>query len=151
MLDEALASFRASGSTQGIAMVTGQRGHAALAQGDLPLAARLFAESIDTARQIPFERFVLGATAGLAGIALALDQAERAARLLGATDGARESLGMKRISHALHADRITTATRDALGIPAFEQAWSRGAVLPFEETVAEALALADEVQSGVWA
>jgi non-specific serine/threonine protein kinase len=148
MLEEALASFRAMGNTTGIAMATGQRGMAALAQEDLPFAARLFAESLDAARRIPFERFVLGATAGLAGVALAFGQPERAARLLGATDGARASLGMKRISHALHTDRITTATRDALGTPAFEEAWSGGMVLSYEETVAEALALADEVASG---
>ena len=79
--------------------------------------------------------------AGLAGVALALGQAEEAARLLGAIEAARDAVGMRRMDNWLHAERITADTRAALEPAAFERAWATGRPLPLEEAVAEALML----------
>jgi hypothetical protein len=116
-----------------------------LAQGDLPRAAGCFAESITVARTIQQTRATLGAVHGLAGVALALGQPERAARLLGAVGAAREALGMGRITQKHHGERITADTRAALETADFERAWSVGRGLSLEEAVAEALAIADAV------
>jgi predicted ATPase/class 3 adenylate cyclase len=145
MLDEALARLRQTGADWLILLVLNQRGHAALAQRDLPRAASCFAESITVAQTIEQTRATLGAVHGLAGVALALGQAERAARLLGAVGAARDALGMGRITQKHHGERITSDTRAALEAADFEEAWSAGRVLTLQEAVAEALAIADVV------
>jgi hypothetical protein len=96
------------------------------------------------ARTIEQTRAILGAVHGLAGVALALGQAERAARLLGAVEAAREALGMGRITQKHHGERITADTRAALEAADFERARSAGRMLTLEEAVAGALTLADE-------
>ena len=53
--------------------------------------AHFFTETIAIAQRTGVERIVLGALAGLAGVALALGQPQRAVRLLGAVEAARES------------------------------------------------------------
>jgi predicted ATPase/class 3 adenylate cyclase len=143
MLDEALTRLRQTGADWLILLVLNQRGHAALAQRDLPRAAGCFRESITVAQTIQQTRATLGAVHGLAGVALALGQAERAAGLLGAVGAVRESLGMGRITQKHHGERITADTRAALEDADFERAWSVGQALSLEEAVAEALAIAD--------
>jgi non-specific serine/threonine protein kinase len=145
MLDEAVADLRRFGDKVALAWVLGEHGHGVLAQGHLPVAARSFAESLAVAEDIRYERVGLGAITGLAGVALADGQAERAARLLGATEAAREVVGVGRVAHTLHADRIVDQTRSALETFTFDQAWSAGRLLTREELIAEALAFADAV------
>jgi predicted ATPase/class 3 adenylate cyclase len=149
MLDEALTRLRQTGADWLILLVLNQRGHAALAQADLPRAAGCFRESITVAQTIQQTRATLGAVHGLAGVALALGQAERAARLLGAVGAARESLGMGRITQKHHGERITADTQAALEPVAFARAWSAGRAMSLQEAVAEALAIADEVMTEV--
>ena len=110
MLDEALTRLREISSDWFVVLVIAQRGHAALRQGDLPGAARWFTETIDLARTLQHTATLLSAVTGLAGVALALGQAERAARLLGAVEAAREALGLAQIHNAHHAERITADT-----------------------------------------
>ena len=145
VLDEALSLHRQIGFETGIAMTLGHLGFAALVADDLPCAAQSFAESLRRAQAMGDVRIGLGATAGLAGVARAAVQPERAARLLGATEAAREASGLDRIAHTLHAERITAATRAALPAAAYAQAWSAGRALPLEDAIAEALALAEEI------
>jgi predicted ATPase/class 3 adenylate cyclase len=145
MLDEALARLRQLRSDWLITLVLNQRGHAALAERDNSRATGCFVESITVARAHQQTRAILGAVHGLAGVALALDRAERSARLLGAVEAARESMGMGQISQKHHGERITAATRAALTSAALAEAWSAGRVLTLEEAVGEALAIANEV------
>jgi DNA-binding NarL/FixJ family response regulator len=142
LLDEALALFRRFVSPVGIVLTLGERAHAARMQGDQVLAARLFAESITTAAELGSERFLLGALAGLAGVALALGQPERAARLLSAVEATRAMSGLGRISHAAHTERITAEARATLAEPAFTTAWDEGRARPFADALADALAIA---------
>jgi predicted ATPase/DNA-binding CsgD family transcriptional regulator len=142
LLDEALALHRRIEFPLDIALALGERAHAARMQGDQALAARLFAESITTAQEIGSERFVLGAVAGLAGVALALGQPERAVRLLGTVEAAGKTSSVGRIAHAAHTARITAEARVALAEPAFTAAWHEGRSLPFADAITDALALA---------
>jgi non-specific serine/threonine protein kinase len=146
VLDEALALHRQVGYPWGIAMTLGVRAHAARAQGDQALAARLFADSIAAAEEIGTGRFVLGAVAGLAGVALDLQQPQLAARLLGAVEAERASSGAGRIAHRPQTEHITAEVRARLGEPAFAAAWSEGRSMPFEDAVADALAVAASVE-----
>jgi predicted ATPase/class 3 adenylate cyclase len=145
MLDEALGRLRQLSSEWFVVLVIALRGHAALRQGDLPGAAHRFTESIEVARAVQHTRTLLSAVTGLAGVALAIGNAERAAQLLGAVEAARESLGFAQIAHVLHAERITVDTRAALDPVAYERALEAGRKVQLEEAVAEALAVAGTV------
>jgi non-specific serine/threonine protein kinase len=147
LLDEALALHRQLDFPSGFALTLGERGYAALAQDDVSFATRLFAESISAAREIGIERIVLGAVAGLAGVALARGQPERAARLLSAVDAARTTTGVGRFAHAAHAARIEQHLRAQLGEATFAAAWTAGRAMTSDEATADALALVAEVEA----
>ncbi len=142
LLDEALALFRRIEAPFGIALALGERAHAARMQGDQILAARLFAESMATADEIGISRLVLGAVAGLAGVALAFGQPERAARVLGAVETEGETSGIGQLGHAAHTARILAEVRASLPEPAFVAAWEEGCQLPIADAVGEARAIA---------
>jgi predicted ATPase/DNA-binding CsgD family transcriptional regulator/DNA-binding XRE family transcriptional regulator len=142
LLDEALALHRRSEFPVRIAVTLGERAHAARMQGDQALASRLFIESMTVAAEIGSERFLLGAVAGLAGVALALGQPERAARLLGAVETTAKSSGGGRVAHAAHTARILAEVRASLPEPVFAAAWDEGRALPFTDARADAMALA---------
>jgi ATP/maltotriose-dependent transcriptional regulator MalT len=142
LLDEALALHRRSEFPVRIAVTLGERAHAARMQGDQVLASRLFVESMTVAAEIGSERFLLGAVAGLAGVALALGQPERAARLLGAVEAAGKTSGVGRIAHAAHTARVLAEVRTSLPEPVFIAAWDEGRALPFIDAHADAMALA---------
>ncbi|MFN8591908.1 MAG: LuxR C-terminal-related transcriptional regulator [Thermomicrobiales bacterium] len=143
LLDEGLAAHRAHRYAWGIAEALGQRGHVARSQSDLRLAAHLFAGSVPIARAIGDEHKVLGAVAGLAGIAFDLGQPERAARLLGAVSAHQGSTGWPRIAHQFHVDRITAEVRDALGDAAFDAVFLEGERTDFDVALNDALELVD--------
>jgi non-specific serine/threonine protein kinase len=153
LLDEALALVRPTDESDplalqdrlGLAGILGLRAYAALAHGDLVLATCQFIEKLTIAQEFSVRREALGALAGLAGIACDRGQAERAARLLGAIDAAREADGLAHIAHVLHAKRVGDATCSALGEAAFKANWHEGRATPLEQAVANARALADEV------
>ena len=148
MLEEALTRLRQTDPHWWIVLVIILRGHAALRQGDLAHAAGLFAEGITDAKGLHHTPALLGAMAGLAGVALVRGQAERAARLLGAIEAERESVGIEHIRSWLHAEKIAKDTHAALEAAAFEQAWQAGRTAPLEEAITEALAIAEEIGAG---
>jgi hypothetical protein len=57
--------------------------------------------------------------------------------------GVTDSVGC--VVDADMVERITAGTRAALDAAAYERAWAAGRLLPLEEAVAEALAVAEEV------
>jgi len=144
MLEEALTRLR-SDPRWFIMGIISLRGYAALRQGDLPSAVRLFTEAIDGSRNQHLTKSLLSAMTGLAGVTLAHGQVKRAARLLGAIEAARDAVEIKRLDNWLYDERITVETRAALEPAAFARAWESGRLVPLEEAVAEALAVADEV------
>jgi hypothetical protein len=77
---------------------------------------------------------------GLAAVAVAQAQSERAARLFGAAEGLREAMGapLPSADRAEH-DRSVTAAHTALGKAAFASAWAEGRAMPLEEAVRVAL------------
>ena len=139
LLDEALALHRRIESPVGIAVTLGERAHAARMQGD-QCWPRASSPSIDGGGTW-LERFLLGAVAGLAGVALALGQPERAVRVLGAVEatGLRvASAGSPMRPHRAHPHR---AVRTSLPEPVFVAAWEEGRALSFADALADALAL----------
>lgn len=149
LIDEGLAISQWRGQPWGIAILLGERGHVALSQGDVPYAARLFLDSLDAEQEITNEWLALGAAAGLAGIAWQRGQPERAARLLGSINAARQRLGVVEVAHMLHAGRITAGIRASLGDRGFDLAWQAGHARSYAETRAEARKIGVEAQEPV--
>ena len=100
------------------------------------LAARFLRESWR-------ELWLWGIAAGLdvlAGVAVAVGNAGRAARLFGASDAIRRpaSLPITR-THRAECERDIAAARALAGEPAFEAAWAEGQAMTLEQAVASAL------------
>jgi predicted ATPase/transcriptional regulator with XRE-family HTH domain len=149
MVDDALRRLR--GLTDPpwfVVFVINHGGHAALRHHDLPRAAHLFTEAIDRARDLHNWPSLLSAMVGLAGVALARGQANRAAQLLGMVETARESAGFQRFDNWLHGERIAADTGAALEPADFARARAAGRAGSLEEAIAEALTVADEATSG---
>jgi hypothetical protein len=80
MLDDAFERLRQTSSDWFVVITIAQRGFTALRQGVLLAAALRFTETIDLGRHLHQTRALLSSVTGLAGVALALGQAERVAR-----------------------------------------------------------------------
>jgi DNA-binding CsgD family transcriptional regulator len=118
-------------------------GYLALRGGDLSRAARLFGESLALFQGQGDRRGIAECLAGLAGLAGALKQPERGARLLGAAEALFEAAGAT-VWPASAADyaRSLAFVRGQLDEPAFATAWAAGRSLSPEQATAEALAVA---------
>jgi hypothetical protein len=148
MVDEALTYLRELANPPWwVVLVINLRGHAALRQQDRRRAACMFAEALDSDRELHHTQGLLSSIAGLAGVALARGHARRAAWLLGAVEAARQWTGIKRINNWQHVEHITADVRAALPAVTFEEAWSAGGAEPLEEAVTEAIAIADETDT----
>ncbi|MFF2198347.1 ATP-binding protein, partial [Streptomyces sp. NPDC058157] len=116
----------------GAALVLAQLGYAAEERGDAHRARRLHEEGLRAARRTGDARALAQAFEGIAG-ALAADPAGtgadrlRAAGLLGAAAGLRESVGTPLpVAERRDADRAVTRLLDALGAGAYADAFEAG-------------------------
>jgi tetratricopeptide (TPR) repeat protein len=149
LIEEAIEQDRKVGYRFAMAIALGQLAHAHRLQGELDLARKYFGESVAVANELGDGRRILGAFIGLAGVALDEGDPERAARLIGATEKARETRGVARvIAHPLHNARIIAAIREQLGDEAYEALVAEGRAIPYEQLLAEALAEAGEGVAG---
>jgi DNA-binding CsgD family transcriptional regulator len=112
-------------------------------QGDTSQAVALLAEGLALITELGDRRIIALALDGVAGLAIAWRQPERAARLFGAAAALREVTGLPIDPACLAAhDRNVTAGRASLGEDAFDAEWLAGAALPLPVAVAEATAVA---------
>ena len=118
-------------------------GYAARDRGDDARAVALFAEGLALFTELGDRRIIALALDGVAGLAIAWGQPERAARLFGAAAALREASGLP-VEPAFRAahGRDVAAARAALGEDAFAAGWATGAALPLPVAVAEATAIA---------
>ena len=140
---ESLGLFSGSGTDQsGVGWALEGLGTAALAQGHLRAATTQYTESLRTFQELG-DPGIIWSLAGLGSVAAMGDQAERAARLWGATEALRERSG-KRVAPASRAtyESALAAAQAQLGNEAFAAAWAAGRALSIDEAVAEALAAA---------
>jgi predicted ATPase/DNA-binding CsgD family transcriptional regulator len=138
--DETLALFRELGSQEGVAQTLLELGRVAREQGDTTRMAEHFAESLALFQETKNLRDIAYCLEGLAGIAGASGRPERAARLLGAAEALRKSVGIP-LPPVNHADyeRDVAAVRAQLDEATFAAAWAAGGALSLEQAIAEAL------------
>lgn len=132
--------FRAAGTTREIAWALRLTGHALRAVGQRERAAEMYRESLALFADIT-DKWVAGeCLEGLAAIALADGDRDRAARLFGTVEAARERYGitMARPDRARQA-ATAAAARDELSGGGTAAAWAAGAAIPLELAIEETL------------
>jgi hypothetical protein len=121
-------------------------GWIALLQDDLGRAANLYRESLSLSWDSGLNPLVQNALEGLACVAGAKGEADRAARLWGAAQALRETKGIPRDPDFLaEADARTSAVRSGMGEGAWQEAWRKGRAMMLDEAVSYAL---DEEAAG---
>ena len=141
LLEEGIARFRDRGDEWSEAMLTHDLAYVAQADRDAAGAAARFEVSLRIWHKLGNTRGVASCLAGLAGIAVLRGAPERAARLYGAADAARQAGGgvVEPTDRTVHDGAIAEA-RAALGEAAYAAAWAAGRAQPTRRMIAEALA-----------
>jgi non-specific serine/threonine protein kinase len=140
--DEALQAFHAFDNPWYMSVSLASLGMVARARGDYARAAALYAESLILRwERVGDKTGIAGSIRGLASLAALAAHFERAARLYGAAEALRESIGAPASRHHELSERAIARTRTGLGEPAFAAAWAAGRELPLPDAVAEACAV----------
>jgi predicted ATPase/DNA-binding SARP family transcriptional activator len=109
-------------------LVLTELGSVAALRGQAAEARRLHLRALRAARTLGGPRGAAMALEGLAGGLSVAGDHETAARLLGAANAARRAASVPAaLAEQTEIDRITSATRTALGEPAFDAAYQEGA------------------------
>jgi predicted ATPase/transcriptional regulator with XRE-family HTH domain len=144
LIREGLDLRRAVGDTRGMGGCHFMLGSLVQELGDYGRAIALYAEGIPLFQSVGVLWPVAYMLDGLAGIARAWEQRERAVRLYGAAAALHDALGGAPITDRLAArDRDVSALRSALGEETFAAAWAAGQALPLDQAIAEALQTED--------
>jgi predicted ATPase/class 3 adenylate cyclase len=140
LCEEALAIHRELGSNEDVALVLNNIGRVDLACGRYGDAAERFREGLEDARKIGYREVIAYCLEGLGEVAAELDDADRASRLIGASEGLFDEIGVpiqdnegERYAHTVEA------LRSLLGESAFEAARAEGRAMPMEAAIAYAL------------
>jgi predicted ATPase/DNA-binding CsgD family transcriptional regulator len=143
---ESLGLMRGHAGDSGIPGVLHNLGYAAQHQAQYGEALARFGEAMLLFRATGDQRGVAECLLGMAAVALALGQPERAARLLGAADACLQTAGAA-IAHAnlIEYEHTRSAARTRLGRSAFATARQAGRAMSPEHAVAYASATAAEM------
>jgi predicted ATPase/class 3 adenylate cyclase len=148
-LEKGLALFRDLDYTLGVEGTLIELGRAAHAQGYCVQAAQHLIESLALMSE---KRFPLSPIAdcldGLAGVAGAQGQPERAVRLFGAAEALRESAGnMLWPAYRTAYDRDVALARAQFDDATFTAAWAAGRAMTLEQAIAYALSDEDRARA----
>jgi predicted ATPase/DNA-binding CsgD family transcriptional regulator len=138
--EECLAVSKQTGETRRIVYMCQNLTFIALHEGDAERARDLGHQGLRLARTMNNRLELAEALAALAGAIGELGQAQRAARLLGASESALERFGaFHQLNDKSEIDAIITAVHARLDDAAFRAAWAEGRELTLEQAVAQAL------------
>ena len=140
LFEETRALFQNLDYRDGVANVLLHLARVAHVQGDDTQARERLVESLALCRQTGNLLDTASCLEGLAGVATACAQPERAARLFGVAAALRESVGLP-LSPVLRADyeHEVFALRAEIGDEAFAAAWAAGQAMTLEQAIAEAV------------
>ncbi|MFI5275984.1 MAG: tetratricopeptide repeat protein [Ktedonobacterales bacterium] len=138
--EESLALWQELHGAPGIASALHKLGQVSRGQGDLMAAYTRFIASLTQQHDLGNRQGIAECFAGLAGVALDSGEAERAARLLGASAALLETIGapLSPVDQVIVAADIASG-RIQLGEAAWEMAWAEGEQWLLEQAVDEAL------------
>jgi len=137
LFEEALARAGAVGARAYVALVHYNLGLVARAQGDHRGAAAEFQQSVILEHELGNRRQIAANLEGLAGLAVARKQRERAGRLFGAAGALRQRIDTPltpadRIQHGRDRDLLHAGVDEAV----VSAAWSAGEALTLDEIIA---------------
>jgi hypothetical protein len=137
--------MRTTGDDWATAMALEIRGHLAVDAGDLTVAADRLRDSVAIGRRVGDERTVLGAFIGIVRLALVTNHPRQAAHLLGAADARHQSgVGLPTMTRPL-VDIAQQDATSAIGEGVFQIAFEGGQATPYDEALAEALSVLDDL------
>jgi predicted ATPase/Tfp pilus assembly protein PilF len=140
LTEEAVALLRELASRGDVALGLYNLGWIALLQDDIGKAAYLYRESLSFSWEIGRNPLVQWALEGLACLAGAKGETERAGRLWGAAQSLHETKGIPRDTDFLaEADARISAVRSGMGEEVWEAAWRKGRAMTLDEAVSYAL------------
>jgi non-specific serine/threonine protein kinase len=114
-------------------------GETALAQSDAPVATRHFRQALELFRFHAARAQMSWCLAGLAGVAVLDEEPQRAARLWGAAEALRQSIGAREApASGTTRERLMAKAREQLGAAAFDAAWAQGQALTMELAIEQA-------------
>jgi non-specific serine/threonine protein kinase len=138
--EECLAVSKQTGETRRIVYMCQNLTFIALHEGDAERGRDLGHQGLRLARTLNNRLELAKALAALAGAIGELGQAQRAARLLGASESALERFGaFHQLNDKPEIDAIITAVHARLDEASFRAAWAEGRELTLEQAVAQAL------------
>jgi predicted ATPase/DNA-binding CsgD family transcriptional regulator len=147
--EESLGLAREVGVDWVIAKVLARLGVVALRQGDPQRAEALLREGLSRAQVSGNRRWSRWYLVGLAEIARLNGEAPRAAKLIGASEGASSAAGGHyEPGMRAESERIIASVRAGLGEDTFERLCAEGRSMPREESIAYALEIAAGEASG---
>src|SRR5262249_52408681 len=138
---ESLAIFRSFGDQYfGLPWAYHSLGESALGLGNLAEAARRLAQGLALSQTLSDQASVVWCLAGLGSAAALDEEPERAARLWGAAERLRQTLGCRPAPAARATyERAMAIARAQLGEDAFAAAWAAGRAMTLEQAIAYAL------------
>jgi predicted ATPase/class 3 adenylate cyclase/Tfp pilus assembly protein PilF len=148
LVEEAVALARESEGPSGVASYVHSLGDVLRASGDARSAALHYREALSLAQQVSDSMQTTSCLTGLAGLAVDTGRYEVAARLFGAMEALRETVGLpgSRYEEARLGEDMA-AVHQALGHDADIAARTSGRDLSRETVVGAALALVEELQA----
>ena len=139
LISESLPIWRELEDRESIGMALRGLGRVAVHQGDYPRARALFADSLAIVCELGHKYDIAYQLEGSASLAAAEGEAVRAARLLGAAEALRETIGAPLLPPDLpDYQQTVAAVRASLAAEMFAEHWAKGRALTLEEAVAEA-------------
>ena len=143
-LQECLALRRDLGDRIGIAALMHALGNVAMGEGDHAAARAHYVEGLLLSRDTGDRWRLADCLEGFAGLALAQEQPERAARLFGMDEAVRHSLDVAlNPFDRPYYERNLAAAQAALGEEAFAKTWAEGRAMTQEQTLAYALEMSE--------
>jgi predicted ATPase/DNA-binding SARP family transcriptional activator len=149
-LERDLAIQRKIGDTRRAALALANLGLVAFEQGDYALALSRHRESLVIRQTLGAKRGFVYSLEGLAMVYRGLGRPDVAARLWGASQAMRESMGAPVPPNELSRyKREMDLVRDELGDQGFQKAYAEGSAMTSEQAVAQALGERDIRPSGI--
>ena len=145
LFEESLAISRETGNKGSLATSLQGLADVVQDQGDYRHALALYQESVALVRRFEWKEGIAKCLLGIGGVASAVRQAERAARLLSAAETLLDSIGLSLAAWPevrADFDHYVAVARAQLSEEAFAAAWAAGRALSLDQMVAEALSLA---------
>jgi tetratricopeptide (TPR) repeat protein len=140
LLGDALACYESIGDRRFRARCLGYLGVAALLENDADRAQALFRQSLTVFRDLEEPGGMAEALSGLAAVAAASGRSEEAARLAGAGERVRQTVGARELPLERRiAERYLGPAAEILGPSIWAEAWREGVELATEVAVTLAL------------